>query len=78
MNLHDQFFRDELFELQDSNGKPVPGRLHLKLQWVHSRVKYLENVIKMWEKKTQTLLEDKTYFEHTLTSLRQIFPQLVI
>ena len=78
MKLDDQFFRDELFELQDNKGNTVPGKLHLKLQWVHSRVKYLENVIKMWDRKIQVIKEDREYFDYTLRTLKQIFPKIVI
>lgn len=75
-NLSDQFFRDQMFEFQDSRGNLIGGQVHLKLQWVHSRVKYLENVIRKWEENIQVQLEDKEDFEQSLAALQELFPRV--
>jgi len=75
-NLQDQCFRDELYHLYDQKGRIVDGKLHLKLQWIHSRVKYLESVIKKWEKTMASISKDKQDFELSLNTLNSLFPNL--
>jgi len=75
-SLYDQCFRDELYHLYDQKGRIVDGKLHLKLQWIHSRVTYLETVIKKWEKMMATINKDKQDFEQGLANLNSIFPNL--
>ena len=75
-DLSDQFFRDQLFDLEDPRGGYVGGQIHLKLQWIHSRVKYLETVIQKWEENIQMHMEDKEDFEQSLVALHELFPRV--
>ena len=40
--LSDQLKHDEWFELFDKNGKRSKSKIHLELQWIHSRVRQLK------------------------------------
>jgi len=72
-DLEDQFFRDQYFDLVTQRGAYAGGQIHLKLQWIHSRVKYLESVIRKWEESIQVQLEDKEDFEQSLNALGELF-----
>lgn len=75
--LRDQYRHDELFDLQDLSGRPVSGKIHLVLQWIHSRVKYLSDVIKKWDDHIRTQIEDKAEYERDLAILYEPFKGLL-
>lgn len=74
--LADQYKHDEWFELYDKRGSRLPGKIHLVMQWVHSRVKYYEEVISKWNEHIHTHEEDLAEYEHDLDVLYQPFPLL--
>ena len=71
--LRDQYRHDELFDLHDPRGHPTSGKIHLVLQWIHSRVKYLEDVVKKWDDHIRSQIEDKADFERDLNTLYEPF-----
>lgn len=75
--LKDQYRHDEIFDLQDLNGHPVSGKIHLVLQWIHSRVKYLSDVVRKWDDHIRSQIEDKTDFERDLFTLYEPFRGLL-
>ena len=74
--LRDQERHDELFDLHDIRGHPVSGKIHIILQWIHSRVKYLSDIVKKWDNHINAQIEDKTDFERDLETLYQPFQGL--
>lgn len=75
--LKDQYRHDELFDLQDMSGHPVSGKIHLSLQWIHSRVKYLTDVVRKWDDHIRSQIEDKQDFERDLATLYEPFRGLL-
>lgn len=75
--LKDQYRHDELFDLHDISGHPVSGKIHLSLQWIHSRVKYLNDVVRKWDDHIRSQIEDKADFERDLATLYEPFKGLV-
>ncbi len=53
--LKDQKKHDDALELKNPAGKTV-GVLHLTLQWIYSRVKFLADVVRKWD---DTIHEDE-------------------
>lgn len=48
--LRDQMKHDQWIELFDKKtGEKVQGRIRLMLQWVFSKVKYLQEYLKKWD-----------------------------
>lgn len=48
-NLSDQTKHDETIQMKNNEGRLTQCRLHLSLQWIHSKVKYLTNVMQKWD-----------------------------
>ena len=48
--LSDQLKHEEWFELFDKNGKRSKSKIHLELQWIHSRVFYIFSIVKKKKK----------------------------
>jgi hypothetical protein len=71
-NLKNQMRRDVIVDLIDSKTGPV-GRVHLELQWIHSKVQYFKDIISQLEidvDKTKIELEE---FQTALEKLRKPF-----
>jgi len=75
--LKDQYRHDELFDLHGINGQPVSGKVHLVLHWIHSRVKYLSDVVRKWDEHIRAQFEDKSDFEKDLQTLYEPFKGLL-
>ena len=74
--LSDQYKHDEWFDLMDIHGNLGAGRIHLSLNWIYSRVKYLVDVVKKWDDHIHMQYEDKIDREKDLKILYEPFPKL--
>lgn len=63
----------KLYELK-GEGRGSAPKLNLTLQFVHSKVKYLESLIGKFDYYIERLNEDTTEFENDLNSLYEPFP----
>jgi hypothetical protein len=48
-SLRDQLKHEEVFPLNFMDGKASDARLQCTLQWIHSNIKFLTDVIKKWD-----------------------------
>eukprot|EP01017_Pseudomicrothorax_dubius_P003436 TRINITY_DN10494_c0_g1_i2.p1 TRINITY_DN10494_c0_g1~~TRINITY_DN10494_c0_g1_i2.p1 ORF type:complete len:418 (+),score=72.10 TRINITY_DN10494_c0_g1_i2:281-1534(+) len=74
--LRDQQKIEEWFDLLDRNGAKTRGRIRLTLQWIHSRVKYLSDIIRKWDEHIKFQNEDKADYQRDLDALHEPFPSL--
>ena len=75
--LKDQYRHDEWFDLYDRSGHLAGGKIHLILQWIHSKAKYLSDVVKKWNDHIRMQQEDKSDYERDLKTLYEAFTSLV-
>jgi hypothetical protein len=45
--LNDQYKHDEWFQLENDNGRSQTGKIRLNLHWIHSRRKFLQDILKI-------------------------------
>ena len=74
--LKDQQKHEDWFDLFDRNGHLVGGKLHLNLQWLFSRIKFLNDVARKWDDNIRMHWDDKIDSERDLKILYDIFPSL--
>jgi hypothetical protein len=74
--LRDQQRHEEWFDLFDKSGVGTRGRVKLSLQWIHSRVKYLVDVVAKWDEHIKMQDEDRVEYERDLQVLYEAFPFL--
>lgn len=77
--LRDQMKHDQFFDLQG----PKPnmqwqGRIHLGLQWIWSKAKYLEEVITQWQENIEMDKQELDHLNKQLAKLREPFGGLVV
>mmetsp|Transcript_54168 Transcript_54168/g.61993 ORF Transcript_54168/g.61993 Transcript_54168/m.61993 type:complete len:471 (+) Transcript_54168:954-2366(+) len=60
VTLKDQQRIDDWFRLKNSTGEPLRGKVFLGLQWIHSRVTYLADIIEDWD---ENITEDEKDLE---------------
>lgn len=44
-NLKDQLMHDLWLDLKSADKKAFPGRLHVRVQWIHSKITYYADLI---------------------------------
>ncbi|KAL4450908.1 hypothetical protein ABPG74_011750 [Tetrahymena malaccensis] len=69
-----QMFDNEL-QLQNENGINV-GFLKVKMQWIYSKVKFLEGVVNQWEEYAAAQSQDLEDYQRDLLTLYEPFQQL--
>eukprot|EP01017_Pseudomicrothorax_dubius_P036248 TRINITY_DN5171_c0_g1_i2.p1 TRINITY_DN5171_c0_g1~~TRINITY_DN5171_c0_g1_i2.p1 ORF type:complete len:456 (+),score=128.33 TRINITY_DN5171_c0_g1_i2:36-1403(+) len=75
-SFRDQQKQEEWYDLLDKNGAQTRGRLHLGVQWIYSRVRYLASVVLKWDEHIKMQEEDKLDFQRDLAALYEPFPGL--
>lgn len=68
----DQLKHDEWFDLERNQG----GRLHLNIQWIHSKVKFLSDVVEKWNEHIKIQEEDLFDYERDLEVIYEPFQGL--
>jgi len=68
----DQLKHDEWFDLERNQG----GRLHLNIQWIHSKVKFLSDVVDKWNEHIKIQEEDLFDYEKDLDVIYEPFKGL--
>jgi len=68
----DQLKHDEWFDLERNQG----GRLHLNIQWIHSKVKFLSDVVDKWNEHIKIHEEDLFDYEKDLDVIYEPFKGL--
>lgn len=77
--LRDQMKHDQFFDLQG----PKPnmqwqGRIHLGLQWIWSKAKYLEEVITQWQENIEMDKQELDHLNKQLAKLREPFGGMAV
>lgn len=70
--FRDQLKHDEWFDLERNQG----GRLHLNVQWIHSKVKFLSDVVDKWNDHIKIQEEDLFDYEKDLEVIYEPFKGL--
>ena len=73
-HLKDQKKHEESIVIRDRDGKVVT-QLYLTLQWMYSRVKFLEDTIKVWEATLNKDKADMQKLESIINDLRAPFQE---
>lgn len=68
----DQLKHDEWFDLERNQG----GRIHLNIQWIHSKVKFLSDVVEKWNEHIKIQEEDLFDYERDLEIIYEPFKGL--
>lgn len=58
------------------NGEPVPGTVNLTMQWIHSSVRYLDEIIQKWDEHIESTYADQRDYQHDLDTLYEPFKNL--
>ncbi|EAS01187.2 transmembrane protein, putative (macronuclear) [Tetrahymena thermophila SB210] len=74
-DLKNQQMFDIELQLQKENGINI-GFLKVKMQWIHSKVKYLEGVVNQWEEYAAAQSQDLEDYQRDLLTLYEPFQQL--
>lgn len=74
--LADQSNHEGNLDLQTASGGPASGTISLNLQWIHSTVKYLKEIILRWDDHIQTTFADMRDYETDLKALYEPFRTL--
>lgn len=69
-SLRDQLKHEEVFPLNFMDGRASDARLQCTLQWIHSNVKFLTDVIKKWD---ASIEDQKTKKKDYIESLNIIY-----
>mmetsp|Transcript_19015 Transcript_19015/g.13812 ORF Transcript_19015/g.13812 Transcript_19015/m.13812 type:complete len:100 (-) Transcript_19015:718-1017(-) len=77
INLEDQQKHDEWFDLFDRNDQ-VLGRLRVKVQWIYSQVRYIEDLLQQWQVTLQHDVEVKKQFEQSIKEMESPFGFLTV
>jgi hypothetical protein len=76
--LQDQMKHDQFFDLQGPKpNQPWQGRIHLGLQWIWSKARYLEEVISQWQENIDTDKQELEHLNKQLKKLREPFGVLI-
>ena len=76
--LQDQMKHDQFFDLQGPKmNQPWQGRIHLGLQWIWSKSRYLEEVISQWQENIDTDKQELEHLTKQLNKLREPFGVLI-
>lgn len=76
--LQDQMKHDQFFDLQGPKAnQPWQGRIHLGLQWIWSKSRYLEEVISQWQENIDTDKQELDHLTKQLNKLREPFGVLI-
>jgi len=68
-SIEDQLKHDSYFDLKGKSGEPVFGKIRLGLQWIWSKTKYFDTIVKQWEANLET---DRQEWEHLKEQLRKL------
>lgn len=71
--LKDQFKKDVIVDLNDGRTDGPIGRAHLELQWIYSKVKYFQDIIKQIEEALEKNNEDLKEMEENLKNIHKPF-----
>lgn len=74
--LHDQAVHAGIVGLQESSGNPTNGKIDLSLQWIHSSVKYLTEVLNRWDEHIQQANIELGDYQTDLKALYEPFRTL--
>ena len=72
-NIQDQNIHDSWMDLFDKRGERTGGEIHLKLQWIYSKVKYFTMLAQKWYEAMKKDEEDQKEFERQLQVLHEPF-----
>jgi len=72
-NIQDQNIHDSWMDLYDKRGEKTGGEIHVKLQWIYSKVKYFSMIAQKWLDSIKKDEEDQRGFERQLQVLQEPF-----
>ena len=75
-SLRDQLRHEENFPLMFMDGRPSDARLSCTLQWIHSNVKFLSDVIKKWDQSIEEQQKKKKDYTESLNIIYEPFDNL--
>jgi hypothetical protein len=77
--LKDQMKHDQFFDLQGPKpNMPWQGRIHLGLQWIWSKAKYLDEVITQWQENIEMDKQELDHLNKQLAKLREPFGGMAV
>lgn len=76
-NEIDQMKRDNLHDLKNAQGE-VRGQIRLSLQWIYSKAKLLEDMLRMMRVQIQNEAISKETFEKQLNEMEQPFGNMLV
>ena len=74
--LSDQNKHEDWFNMYEKDGILSKTQLFLSLHWVHSRVKFLSEIVRKWDEHVQLEEEEIKFFQEDLYTLYQPFSRL--
>ena len=72
-DLKDQLKKQGWHKLYLKNGSTENGQILLSLQWIHSRVKYLNDILKTWEENILETKNDQISFQQNINHIYELF-----
>ena len=72
-DLKDQLIHEVWMDLADLEGRFIPGKTHLKLQWIHSNITFYADLMEKVQAKINTESATRQELESSLEKLRSIF-----
>lgn len=73
VQLYDQANHSGVVDLQKANQEPTHGKVNVTLQWIHSTVKYLKDVLNKWDEHIQQINKDLNDYQYDLKTLYEPF-----
>ena len=71
--LQDQYKHDEWFMLENPKNAALGGKIRINLHWIHSRRKFLEDILKIQDLAIEEDKQEKAMLEAQLANMKKPF-----
>ena len=72
-NLRDQYKHDEWFDIATNNQRNLTGKIRLNLHWIHSRKKFLQDILRIQDIAIEDEKQEKEQLEIQLANMKKPF-----